>query len=293
MGKNFSGNNVNGKRSKLDFYQTPYSMTKQFLDAKRDNKSIDFMKSTFLDPSCGKKAIEKVLLDYTIEKNVYSRDIFDYEQNDYTHRYNFIDSYQYTKELQPIDYIITNPPFKYANIFVVNAKKVANKGFAFLMPLSYLHGKSRYDNIFSYNDNYQLKEVYIFTRYPLLSKYLREDGKYETGMQVYAWFYWEKSYRSNPEIFWLDNNEYVMTKNDFKVFGYSGNIQIKCTKGHEYKNAFKKKVKLAYQDEQYIEEKLTDVEQKLMMAEKYCAVCNSKISYSDFMIKTSRNILSL
>ena len=31
-GKNFSANNATGKRKKSDFYETPYTLTRKFLD---------------------------------------------------------------------------------------------------------------------------------------------------------------------------------------------------------------------------------------------------------------------
>jgi hypothetical protein len=83
-----------------------------------------------------------------------------------------------------------------------------------LLPLSYLHGKRRYDNI--WNDiKFRLSNVVVFTRYPLIGEPLREDGKYHTGMQVYAWYLWSKyseSYR--PVINWIDNDKYVLRKGE-------------------------------------------------------------------------------
>jgi hypothetical protein len=91
------------------------------------------------------------------------------------------------------------------------------KKFAFLLPLSYLHGKKRYDEIYS-DREYPLKKVYVYTRYPMLGEPLREDGKYNTGMMVYAWFVFEKGYDGSPVIDWIDNNEDVISKKD-KIVG--------------------------------------------------------------------------
>ena len=81
-----------------------------------------------------------------------------------------------------------------------------------LLPLNYLHGKKRYDDIYCDN-NYPLRKVYIFTRYPLLTdKNVREDGCYNTGMMVYAWYIFEKDYIGKAEINWIDNNNDVLKK---------------------------------------------------------------------------------
>ena len=189
-GKNFSANNVTGKRKKSDFYETPYSITKHLLEA----EPFDYNK-TVCEPACGNNAITKVLqikwnhvTAYDIEKN------FLFETNEY-------------------DYIITNPPFSIAYEFLCKAKTIAKEKFAMLLPLSYLHGKKRYDYVYS-DRKYGLKKVYVFTRYPMLGEPLREDGKYNTGMMVYAWYIFENGYSNNPVIDWIDNNDDVLNKND-------------------------------------------------------------------------------
>ena len=86
-----------------------------------------------------------------------------------------------------------------------------------MLPLSYLHGKKRYDTIYS-DTSYLLSRIYVFTRYPMLGEKLRTDGKYKTGMMVYAWFVWDKkSNNQKPEINWIDNNGFVLTKEDLET----------------------------------------------------------------------------
>jgi len=113
------------------------------------------------------------------------------------------------------EYIITNPPFSLSVQFIQKAKLVATKKFAFLLPLSYLHGKKRYDEIYT-DKKYGLEKVYIFTRYPMLGEPLRDDGKYTTGMVVYAWYVWTNGYDGQPMIDWLDNNEDILSKKEMK-----------------------------------------------------------------------------
>lgn len=189
-GKNFSANNASGKRKKSDFYETPYSITRHLLNV----EDFDY-KLTICEPACGDGAIVKVLQEKT--NNVVFYDI----------QKNFL------TETEQYDYIITNPPFSIAYEFIQKAKIVAKKKFAFLLPLSYLHGKQRYDCIYS-DKEYPLKKVYVFTRYPMLGEKLREDGKYNTGMMVYAWFIFEKNYTGPSVIDWIDNNSDVLSKND-------------------------------------------------------------------------------
>ena len=39
---------------------------------------------------------------------------------------------------------------------------------------------------------------------------LREDGKYRTGMQVYAWYIFQNGFCDEPIIRWIDNSEDVL-----------------------------------------------------------------------------------
>lgn len=183
-GKNFSTNNYLGKRKKSDFYETPYSLTRLLLEKEKLVGSI-------LEPAQGNGAIVKVLKEFGY-KCVFS----DIEDN-------------FLEQKNKYDIIITNPPFSISQQFILKAKENARKKIIFLLPLSYLHGKKRYDHIYL-DKKFPLARVYIFTRYPLLGEPLRQDGKHNTGMMVYAWYVWEKEYKGEPIIRWLDNNEYVI-----------------------------------------------------------------------------------
>lgn len=191
-GKNFSCNNM-GQRKKSDFYETPYSITKKIIESEQ----FDFSKKV-LEPAKGNGAIERVLNNFWEKEKIASYDI----------------EVDFLKETRKFDYIITNPPFSLAREFILTAKKVATKKFCFLLPLSYLHGKNRFDEIYC-DKKYGLKKVHIFTRYPMLGDPLRDDGKYRTGMMVYAWYVFENGFELNPEIGWIDNDEDVLrTKNN-------------------------------------------------------------------------------
>jgi hypothetical protein len=113
------------------------------------------------------------------------------------------------KDTRQYPYVITNPPFSLACEFILHAKKIATKKFAFLLPLNYLHGKKRYEGIYR-DTRYGLRKVYVFTQCPLLVDPLRADGKYRTGMLVYAWYVFQNHYGGPPTISWLDNNDDVL-----------------------------------------------------------------------------------
>lgn len=183
-GKNFSCNNT-GKRHLSDFYQTPYCLTDLLLEKEE-------LFGTVLECACGDGAI--------VRRLPYCTNWYDKERD-------------FLKETECYDIVITNPPYSLAQEFILKAKSVAREKIIFLLPLSYLHGKKRYDIIYQDKD-FPLKKVYVFTRYPMLEETVRPDGKHRTGMMVYAWFVWDKRYHGLPQIDWLDNNEYVVKGKD-------------------------------------------------------------------------------
>jgi len=188
IGKNFSCNNE-GKRKKSDFYETPYSITRQFLELEPPP-----LEWKILEPAAGSGAMTKVIKEFS--SNVTE--------------YKFEQGKDFLIENEKFDFIITNPPFSLAYEFIQKAKQVANHKFALLLPLSYLHGKTRFDNVWS-DKKFPLSHIYVFVRYPMLGNKLREDGKYKTGMMVYAWYVWDKSTTNKePIIKWIDNHKYVI-----------------------------------------------------------------------------------
>lgn len=187
MGKNFSGN-TNKRRSKSDFYQTPYSITRRLLEVEKFEGSI-------LEPACGAGAITAILKEAGYE------DITAYDL--------LLDGKDFLTETRKFDAIVTNPPFSLAKEFILKACEVAPR-FAFLLPLSYLQGQARYNEIWSAREI--LEKIYIFTRYPLLSAQIRPDGKYETAMMAYAWYVFDTRHKGAATIHWLDSSKDVARK---------------------------------------------------------------------------------
>ena len=193
-GKNFSLNST--KRNKNDYYQTPYSMTRQLLE-------VENFEGKILEPCCGAGAIVKVLRDY--DKSVDYCDL----NNEFSLTGIFKNLKDFVNdEFDRYDNVITNPPYSLAKEFILKAKQITNNKIAMLLPLNYLHGVTRYNEIYL-DRKFPLKAVYIFCRYGMLEETIRDDGTYRTGMMVYAWYIWDKSYKGEPMIRWLNNNSYV------------------------------------------------------------------------------------
>lgn len=189
-----------------NFYQTPYSVTRQLLNymylndnGKGDLEYLFDKNKLVLEPFCGELAIVNILKDlgYNV---VYSDIKEDIELN--IKSINFFD----IKDKFP--QIISNPPFNNTNDIILYCKEICTEKFALLLPLNYLHGKERYYNIWS-DRKFPLKHVLVFTRYILLTEFVQSDGKYSPGMIAYAWYIWDKSYTGYPLLDFLDNNLYI------------------------------------------------------------------------------------
>jgi len=201
-GKNFSAANVTGKRKASDFYETPFSMTEQLLQT-----GIVPRGAHILEPAAGAGAIVNIL-----EADGHQVTSYDLSQG-----FDFFD------EQRQFDVVLTNPPYAHADAFIKKAKAVARQKVVLLLRLSYLHGVRRYRSIWT-DTSFPLASVNIFTRYPMLGDKLRDDGKYRTGMIVYAWYVWDRKHQGEPVIRWIDNNEFVLRQND--VADMEGELQV-------------------------------------------------------------------
>lgn len=190
VGKNFSRNNVTGTRKPSDLYETPYSVTAQFLVEKPMPRAY-----SILEPAAGHGAIVQVLREHGYHW------ITDYDL--------VMDGTDFLNERGTYDVVLTNPPYSLAQQFILHAKRVARHRICLLLPVTYLHGKKRYDDIFM-DRNFPLAEVYVFTRYIWLGDPLRDDGKYKTGMVAYAWYVWDVAHEGEPVIRWIDNHRHVI-----------------------------------------------------------------------------------
>lgn len=195
MGKNFSKGN-SGKRKESDFYETHKSLTREFLGA---SAWMWDTRKTMCDPCAGGGAITDVLKEIGFP-NVVGHDIN-------------TDGVDFLTDNTPIDYIVTNPPYTLANEFILHCKEVTTDKFAMLLPITYLQGSYRYNNIWM-DSEYPLSDVFVFNRFPLLGVSLREDGKFPTGMTCYAFYVWSKTCDYEPIIHWIDVDKYVLKKGD-------------------------------------------------------------------------------
>lgn len=143
---------------------------------------------TVLEPACNKGYMSKVLKEYF--PAVVSSDIHDYNFGDVK---DFLGK-AYQKN--SFDWVITNPPFRLAEEFLMEAKEVASEGVAILARTVFLESVGRYNRIFNVNPPSQFAQ--FSERVPMVKG--RLDAKASTATS-YGWFVWRKS--KGTELIWI------------------------------------------------------------------------------------------
>lgn len=151
---------------------------------------FDLKSQSCLEPACGAGHMSKVLNEYF--QSVSSSDLYNYgfggESDFLTHFYGE-DMY---------DWVITNPPFRSAEDFVIKALDVAQIGVACLVRTGFLESVGRYDRLFS---NIPPTFVAQFSeRVPMVKG--RLDMKATTAT-AYAWMVWEKHNIGTSRLQWI------------------------------------------------------------------------------------------
>jgi hypothetical protein len=105
----------------------------------------------------------------------------------------------YPFETNSSDWVITNPPFRLSEEFVIRALKVAREGVAILARTVFIESVGRYRNLFQATP--PTKFAQFTERVPMVKG--RLDGKATTATS-YAWLVWEKAHGgAAPRLMWV------------------------------------------------------------------------------------------
>jgi hypothetical protein len=171
----------NGEREKDDFYPTPKYAVEELL--KREN-----FHGNIWECACGEGDISEVF----IEKG------FDVKSTDLIDR-GFGEVADFFEYDYVADNIVTNPPYKHALEFVLEAKKKSNKKIAMFLKTVFLESEKR-KSMFE-DKEFALKTVYQFSKRVTL--YKNGVKMKNSGMIAYAWYVWERGYDGKPTIEWI------------------------------------------------------------------------------------------
>ena len=181
-----NGISQTAERDPNDYYATDPRAMHYLLDRETFNRNI-------WEPACGEGNLSEVLKEYGY--NVYSTDLINRGYGD--EQLDFL-----TTNKKFSGDIITNPPFKYTNEFILKALESIDFGgkVAMFLKLNYLAGKSRFEKIYSHYPPYR---VYIFTGRVACSKNNKPEG-YKNGAMDFAWFIWQKGTIGATELRWIE-----------------------------------------------------------------------------------------
>src|SRR5215475_5794611 len=172
-----------------DDFPTPPWATRALLEHVLDDKN-EVTTLCCLEPACGAGHMAKVLNEYFGQ--VRCSDAYDYGYGDIQ------DFLTYPHAPASVDWIITNPPFRLAEQFILRALPVARVGVAILARTVFMESVGRYDAIF--RDHPPTKIAQFTERVPMLKGRLDNTATTATS---YAWFVWEIGIRTSTRLMWV------------------------------------------------------------------------------------------
>src|SRR5271165_653642 len=145
---------------------------------------------TCLEPACGRGHMVRPLREY-----------FGAVDAADAYHYGFApvrDFLTYPYETGSHDWVITNPPFRLAEDFVIRAMMVAKRGVAILARTVFLESSGRYEGIFSRAPPAAFAQ--FVERVPMVKGRLDRKASTATG---YGWLVWEREFKGRPELVWI------------------------------------------------------------------------------------------
>jgi hypothetical protein len=177
-------------KDSLDDFPTPPWATRALIEHVIGTK--DELKSmSCLEPACGAGHMAKVLREYFAE--VRCSDVHGYGYGEVA------DFARTPHEAQSVDWVITNPPFRLAEDFILKSLSVARRGVAMLTRTVFIESVGRYERLFRHTP--PTKFAQFTERVPMVKGRLDRKASTATG---YGWIVWEKGKRASaPALVWV------------------------------------------------------------------------------------------
>ena len=180
-----ASNHVKDEREENDYYATAPIATKLLLEVETFNN--------VLEPACGEGHISKILIENGIKTT--SCDLIN---RGYGTVKDFLSVEKWDGD------IITNPPYKYAQEFIEHSLKIIPMGnkIAMFLKIQFLEGQKR-KKLFLENPP---KTVYISSSRIACAKNgkFKVNGKPVSSAVAYAWYIWEKGFKGDPVLKWIN-----------------------------------------------------------------------------------------
>jgi hypothetical protein len=184
-----------------DDFPTPPWATRALIEHVIGTTSLGEL--TCLEPACGAGHMAKVLREYFQEVRCSDAHPYGYGPvRDYL---------TFPYETNAVDWVITNPPFRLAEEFVLRSMMVARVGVAMLVRTVFLESVGRYNRLF--RDNPPTKFAQFVERVPMVKGRLDEKATTATG---YAWLVWQHAATDTSRVVWIPPCRRVLEKpNDY------------------------------------------------------------------------------
>lgn len=184
-----ASNHTEKDRVGKDYYATEPKATELLLAEEAFSKKV-------WEPACGGGHMAKVLIEHGYD--VRCTDITEREMGNVPYDGN-LDFLEYSGKFSGD--IVTNPPYKIALDFIKKAISVIETGHkvAMFLKLQFLEGKSR-KKFFS---KHPPQTVYVSSS-RLICAGNGDFDKYKSSAVAYAWFVWQKGYKGDTVIRWIN-----------------------------------------------------------------------------------------
>ena len=154
-----------------------------------------------LEPTVGQaRVIERILLERGFTDVV----CFDLHGKGHEQR----DFFEITDHFHTI---ITNPPFRLHREFIQHAKRIATHKFAFLLPLNYLTGSGRHDDIWT-DPDFPLTRVHVLNRGIDFIGSDPHADHFRSSQMYCCWYIFVRGHHGPPTLHWIDNHKHVERK---------------------------------------------------------------------------------
>lgn len=171
----------------LDNFPTPPWATRALLEQIISGYRLS--EESCLEPACGAGHMAKVQNEYF--RSVKASDIYPYG-------YGSVRDFLTENTPEPVDWVITNPPFKLAEKFILKGLEVASVGVAMLTRTVFLESIGRYERLFEKTPPTIVAQ--FCERVPMVKGRLDAKASTATG---YAWVVWEKPQASVTKLKWI------------------------------------------------------------------------------------------
>lgn len=179
-------------REDNDYYATDPRALELFLD--KFSEDGERLADKVWECACGEGHLVNVLKRYGYE--VYASDLVD-RGCEGAEIMNFL-----TAGCKWYGDILTNPPYKHAKEFVLEALDSIDNGHKviFFLKCQFLEGQDRFKSIFK---DYPPKYVYVHSSRQNCAKN-GEFDKYTSATLCYCWFVWQKGFKGETILRWIN-----------------------------------------------------------------------------------------